>query len=140
LRLTDDIAEAIRTRLERAKSGNPGIVSKDGKAVILYATIGYNCYFSPDGDIYTEDYDLASNAPSTFYRDQRAQTQALVLASQIMPELARLLPKRPLNALTCGTCEGDGRIHRAIFPRGILCDECLGLGWIENEGPQPTSA
>ncbi len=131
MRFPDDIAEAIRTRLEQARIQNPGIVSKDGKAVILYATIGYNCYFSPEGDIYTEDYDLASDAPSTFYRNQRAQTQALVLASQIMPELVRLLPKRPLNALTCGMCEGNGRVHREIFQRGILCDECLRLGWIE---------
>src|SRR5215470_2423248 len=137
LQLPDDIAQAIRTKLERAKIRYPGSVSKDGNAVILYATIGYNCYFSPEGEIYTEEYDLAGDTPSRFYRDQRAQTQALVLASQNMPELKRLLPSRPPKALLCETCEGTGRVYREIFDRGILCDECLGLGWIENVGSRP---
>ena len=61
---------------------------------MIHGSIGYGCYFSPDGDIYIEEYDIASDEPPTIDRSRLAQIAALVLSSQNMPKLADLLPKR----------------------------------------------
>jgi len=34
---------------------------KIARLVMIHSSIGYGCYFSPDGDIYIEKYDIASD-------------------------------------------------------------------------------
>jgi hypothetical protein len=136
LDIPPEIAAEIQALLERARELHPISLSKDSEAVMIHGSIGYGCYFSPDGDIYIEEYDIASDEPPTIDRSRLAQIAALVLSLQNMPKLADLLPKRPANALSCNECKGIGWLHQELFRRkfkseGILCDKCSGLGWLE---------
>ena len=103
---------------------------------MIHGSIGYGCYFSPDGDIFIEEYDIGSDEPPTIDRSRLAQIAALVLSSQYMPQLASLLPKKPANAPLCEECQGSGWLHQELFHRvfkseGLLCSKCSGLGWLE---------
>jgi hypothetical protein len=103
---------------------------------MLHGSIGYGCYFSPDGNIFIEEYDIGSDEPTTVDHSRQAQIAALVLTSRHMPQLAALLPKRPANAPSCKECDGMGWLHQEMFRRvfkseGLLCTKCSGLGWLE---------
>lgn len=131
MELPPEIKTLIQARLERAKESNPGLVSKDGKAVFICGGIGYDCYISPDGDIFVKTYDPGSDGPPARDRSRLAQIACLVLGSKHIPALEHLLPVRPPGAPGCDTCEGEGRLLRGtIQPDGILCKDCSGLGWI----------
>ena len=134
--LPPEIAAEIRTRLERARILYPVNLSSDHQAVMLHGSIGYGCYFSPDGDIFIEEYDPGSDEPPTVDRSRLAQIAAVVLTSRYIPQLAALLPKRPANALRCEECEAKGWLHQEMLRRafkieGLLCSKCSGLGWLE---------
>ena len=134
--LPAEIAAEIRTRLERARELHLGNLSSDRGAVMLHGSIGYGCYFSPDGDIFIEEYDIGSDEPPRIDRSRAAQIAAVVLTSRYIPQLAPLLPKRSANALSCEECEGKGWLHQEMFRRvfkseGLLCNKCSGLGWLE---------
>ena len=103
---------------------------------MVYGSIGYGCYVSPDGDVYVETYDIGSDAPPVIDRSRGAQIQVLILGSRYLPKLADLLPKRPPEVPECGKCSGSGRVLQGltVFGKdweGLLCDECNGLGWVE---------
>jgi hypothetical protein len=134
--LPPEIAAEIRTRLERARKLYPASLSNDHQAVMLHGSIGYGCYFSPDGDVFIEEYDLGSDEPPTADRSRLAQIAAVVLTSRYIPQLAALLPQRSANALLCEECEAKGWLHQEMFRRvfkseGLLCSKCSGLGWLE---------
>jgi hypothetical protein len=134
--LPPEIAAEIRSRLEYARESCPVNLSGDRQAVMLHGSIGYGCYFSPDGDIFIEQYDIGSDESPTVNRSREAQIAALVLTSRYMPQLAALLPKRPANAPSCRDCDGTGWLHQEMFRRvfkseGLLCTKCSGLGWLE---------
>jgi len=136
LNLPPEIAAEIRARLERARELYPSSLSKDREAVMIHGSLGYGCYFSPEGDIFIEEYDIGSDEPPTIDRSRLAQIAALVLSSKYMPQLAGLLPKKPANAPSCEECQGGGRVHQEVFRRafkseGLLCSKCFGLGWLE---------
>jgi len=122
----------IQTRFEQMKKSSAAQLSTDRRAVPICGSIGYTCYFSPDGDIFMETYDLSNDEPPVPDRSRHAEIACLVLGSEYLPALAELLPNRPLDAPTCATCKGVGWLHRGVLgPKGILCHDCSGLGWIE---------
>ncbi len=134
--LPPEIAAEIREKLERARKLYPSSLSRDGNAVMLHGSIGYGCYFSPDGDIFIEEYDIGSDEAPTIDRSRLAEIGALVLTSRYMPKLGELLPKRPETAASCEECEGVGWLHQEMFrwvfkSEGLLCNKCSGLGWLE---------
>jgi hypothetical protein len=130
MKLPSEIKSEIQARFERAKESNPGRLSKDRKALHICGSIGFDCYISPDGDVFMETYELSNDEPPVVDRSQHAQIACLILGSEYIPALAQLLPVRPSNASTCETCEGVGWLHRgALGPQGILCHDCSGLGW-----------
>jgi hypothetical protein len=132
MELPSELKSEIQARFERAKESPPGRLSKDHKAVHICGSIGYDCYISPDGDIFMETYDLSNDEPSVAHSSRQAQIACLVLGSEYMPALAQLLPDRPPDTPTCDTCKGIGWLHRGVLgPQGILCHDCSGLGWIE---------
>jgi hypothetical protein len=128
------LPEEVRSYLERelaeARKAAPGLVSADGRALMVTGSIGYCGYIAPDGDIYMErDVDL----DGTFHVDRswRAQIEVIVLASRRRPELQAILPRRTSGDLDCAQCRGDGWMRIPVDPPGkILCLSCGGLGWI----------
>jgi hypothetical protein len=130
--LPPELKSEIQTRLDRAKESHPSSLSPDRTAIRVDGSIGYDCYVSPDGDIFMETYDLSNDEPPVADRSRQAQIACLILGSRTLPNLAQLLPIRPPEAPTCDTCEGVGWLHQGVLgPRGILCHECSGLGWTE---------
>ena|ERR1051326_2013820 len=132
MELPPELKSEIQARFDRAKESSPGRLSKDGTAVHICGSIGFDCYLLPDGDLFMETYELLSGEPPVVDRSREAQISCLIIGSEYTPSLSRLLPERPQDALTCDTCKGAGWLHRdTLGPRGLLCHDCSGLGWIE---------
>jgi hypothetical protein len=133
MQLPAELTNEIQTRIERAKNGS-GFLSTDRTAVMVDGSIGYGCYISPTGDMFLETYEVGSDEPPTVDRSRCAQHAVLILGSRNVPQLADLLPKRPIDATDCSGCNSSGRTHKEIFRQlggeGILCQQCCGLGWI----------
>lgn len=131
-----ELVTEIQTRLDRLKELHPNTASQDRKALHVDGSIGYDCYVTPDGDVFMETYDLGTDEPSVIDRSRAAQIAVFILGSRTLPMLAKLLPNRPPEAPACATCNGTGWIYQELFRQnfgneGILCNECSGLGWIE---------
>ena len=132
MELPSELKCEIQARFDRAKESGIPRLSNDGSGVHICGSIGYDCYVSPDGDIFMETYELGSDEPPFADRSRPAQIACLVLGSEYVPALAQLLPDRPPSAPVCDTCKGAGWLHRGAFgPQGILCHDCSGLGWME---------
>ena len=132
MQLPPELKSEIQTRFDRAKESHPSSLSPDRMAIRVDGSIGYDCYVSPDGDIYMETYEIFSDEPPVVDRSRQAQIACLILGSRTLPNLAQLLPIRPPEAPTCDPCRGVGWLHQGVLgPRGILCHDCSGLGWIE---------
>ena len=130
MELPPELKSEIQARFDRERESHPERLSKDRSAVHICGSIGYDCYISPDGDIFMETYDFGDEPP-VVDRSSRAQIECLVLGSEYMPALAQLFPERPSDAVTCDTCKGIGWLHRGVLgPQGILCHDCSGLGWV----------
>lgn len=58
--------------------------------------------------------------------EPKTLVSALLWGSERFLPLATLLPIRPMPAVDCSTCSGQGRMpsHKRIY-----CPECGGLGW-----------
>jgi hypothetical protein len=134
MQLPDELTNEIRVRFERAQTGF-GSLSTDRSAVMVDGSIGYGAYISPTGDLFMETYDPASDDPPTVDRGRCAQIAVLILGSRTLPQLTDLLPKRPIDASGCTSCDGSGWTHQEFFRqfggKGILCEQCCGLGWVQ---------
>ena len=84
----------------------------------------------PDGALVrwtTEDWSGATDFDETTWRNI-----ALVSGARRYPELARLIPSRPSDAIACESCGGAG--HLPGVPPTIMC-KCAGLGWLSPGTP-----
>lgn len=70
--------------------------------------------------------------------DPRLRNMAVFQGAQRFPELAILIPPRPADAITCGSCHGTG-IPPDIPPKllHLIACYCGGLGWLP-PGTPPT--
>jgi hypothetical protein len=71
--LLPELKSEIQARLDRTKESSPGRLSKDGTAVSICGSIGFDCYISPDGDLFMETYELFSDEPPVIDRNREAQ-------------------------------------------------------------------
>jgi hypothetical protein len=138
MELPPEIAAELRRRWEYARAHCPANLSTDGRAVRVDGSIGYDCWVSPDGDLYMETYDIATEDTPVIDRSRRAQLLVLTLGARTLPQLLLLLPKRPAAAATCSDCRGEGWF-RAKDGEGrdfsFVCMACCGLGWLEDGEP-----
>lgn len=122
------LREYLDQRLAQAKTGYPGNLSPDGRAVRLHGGIGCDCYFSPDGDVILAVYEI-DGTDSQYDRSKRARSTALSMSLPNHPLLAELLPVRTESAVTCSACAGKGFTDVGTLRRFLVCHECCGLGW-----------
>ena len=81
----------------------------------------------PDGNVIWHEYDISGEEPDTWRVASREErTSALILASERMPQLAALLPRRLPQDADCVECEASGY----LFDGRILCRRCGGTGWV----------
>ena len=134
MELPPKIKSEIQARFHEAQNAR-GSLSTDRTAVMVDGSIGYGCYISPNGDVFMETYDIATDEPPTVDRSYAAQIRVFILGSRTLPELAELIPPRPSEADDCSACNGSGRTHlefSRVFGNGwdgFLCEVCFGLGW-----------
>ena len=97
-------------------------------ALYLFGTIGMEAVMRSDGAVLVsvDEHWGEPNAPLPGWREATGteRTLSLTVASERWPELAELLPRRPVDARDCATCEGRG----TIVPK-LYCSECGALGW-----------
>jgi len=129
MELSPHIVAEIRRRIELYRVEKPGALSPDGKALRVDGSIGYDCWISPEGEVYMETYALDTDGPPMVDRSRRAQILVLALGARTLPELETLLPSRPAGATDCQWCKGAGRFY--VGEHRFVCNPCCGLGWVE---------
>jgi hypothetical protein len=135
MELPPEIAEEVRRRVEHAHCHSPQHLSLDGKAIRVDGGPGYDCYISPEGDVYMETYDLLSEDDTVADRSRRAQLLVFALGARTLPELRSLMPRRPVGVADCVKCLGEGRFPHPKVE--LICGVCCGLGWLEDPGMPP---
>ena len=96
------------------------------KVVDIYGSVGGGYMMALDGRLFEWDLDF----------DEREVTDpvrvrlALVVGSKAVPELTRLIPQRPRQAVDCTECQGTGRtgLNGQVT---WVCNACGGVGWSE---------
>lgn len=99
----------------------------EAKGMTLYGTIGHEAVLRPDGTVWFYHAVDWVNDPDTWAWRQGTLPEAwgaFLIAAKRIPEVALLVPQRPLDAQSCPACDGSGR-----HPVGIPCPTCHGLGW-----------
>ena len=118
-----DLRELIRDWIAEAK-GSPDALSPDGRALRIYGDIGGAAYLTPEGEILSQAWD--SVKPLEPEPNPKLRLMALVVGARKRPELRRLLPSRPSDAITCNACKGTGWLE--IGTARVICG-CGGIGW-----------
>jgi hypothetical protein len=134
MELHPEIVDEIRRRIEEARQRFPSRLSDDGKAIRVYGGMSYDCWISPDGDIYAETYDPLCEDSPVADRSRDAQLMVLSLGARTFPQLLWLLPVRPATAVDCSACRGGGWFW--VGEMDFICHDCCGLGWREDTGHQ----
>jgi hypothetical protein len=123
--MTDWLPEFVahHMALQSAKSPATQQLLAQAGGMRLFGTIGADIFLRPDGSTRAL-IEGGRDEPDRWEENSASEhLSALVIATKAFPELARLLPQRPIDADTCTACGGSGRIH------GIVCGTCSGLGW-----------
>src|SRR4051794_5343167 len=115
MELPANIRDEVRRRWEFYRAHRPLMLSPDGKAIRVDGSIGYDCYISPDGDVYMETETRANGYQLVVDRSRRAQLSVFALGSRTFPELEGLLPVRPAGAANCAECQGQFTFRDGFF-------------------------
>jgi len=93
----------------------------------LMGTIGTLWLLRPDGTFWDVDDDFGK--PLTPLEPEWHHA-ALVCGAERHPWLAEVIPPRPADAVTCGSCNGVGfhPVHGESH-KGVLCSDCHVRGW-----------
>jgi hypothetical protein len=120
--------EFLQRQIAQIRRGAPGRLSSDGAAFCVFGSLGVDCYVSPDGDAFVEEYDIGDDSPAIRIGGPHGRIKALVLGAQRYPVLSEFLPTRPEDAVACEVCGGEGFLN--FITRGyFICHDCCGLGW-----------
>ena len=100
--------------------------------VALMGTIGAVWVLRPDGTMWEVDDDFGRPLVPLSPEWHHA---AFASGAKRYPWLAELVPPRPADALTCGTCNGGGEIRiSGSEGAGVFCPQCHARGW-HRRGP-----
>jgi len=113
----------VRAALQRRKRH---VLPSGAEVVDICGSVGGGYMMTLDGRLFEWDLDFEEREVT----DPVRVRLALVLGSKAVPELARLIPQRPLQAVDCADCQGTGRTGL----NGELtwaCNACGGVGWSE---------
>lgn len=96
--------------------------------MLLFGTIGAEAYLRPDGSVRIY-HDFGEGREEWGWKEASdiERMQAIVIASERHPELRRLIPIRPDQAVNCDPCHGSGYLWQSIH-----CGHCGGLGWLRD--------
>ena len=123
LRLSKRLRREILNRLK-----NPALRSQDGRAALVQGGPGFGAFISTEGGAFLETYELDNVDKVTLDRSPKAILEVLVLGSKSLPELASLLPARPVETSDCPKCV-KGWVSYGIAQ--VICKKCSGLGWVQ---------
>jgi hypothetical protein len=76
VQLPPELKSEIQTRLDRARESDPSSLSSDRTAICVDGSIGYDCYVSPEGDVFMETYDLSNKEPPVAIEADRPRSPA----------------------------------------------------------------
>jgi hypothetical protein len=98
-------------------------------ALPLFLDMGGSCAIRANGDLVQFDWDGPGGAEPL--DDPRLINIALQQGSLKYPQLACLVPPRPVGARDCSHCNGTGRLPLTTTPglENVICS-CGGVGWL----------
>ena len=102
------------------------------RALPLYAGWTGITYLTASGEFWFRNHEYDPPRIENNLNDA-SKIVALVLASERHPELVRLLPTRPRDAVDCEDCAGKGRITVGDVSN-IICGQCSARGWRVSPG------
>jgi len=132
--MTAAMSEAVRSHIRAFTHPITRIVdiAREFGALPVWVDWASFVAITPDGEIVVLDHDEESpnRRPAT---EITLLATALTEAAKRFPELAHVVPSRPLDAAECHSCRGAGQI--AIGKQNFKC-QCGGLGWIATDVKQ----
>jgi hypothetical protein len=101
----------------------------DMDALPLMLDMGGSYAIRANGDLVQFDWDGPGGAERL--EDPRLINIALHQGSLKHPQLACLVPSRPVGARDCSHCDGTGRLPLTTTPglENVIC-HCGGVGWL----------
>ena len=127
--MTEWLPEYVQKKMAELVAASPQLRAslEDAGGVLLYSNVGIESYLRPDGTVWMHHAPDWTNRPDHYeWREARGNERwaALVVGTRRMPELKRLLPRRPSHAVSCSRCGGAG-----FLLGGLVCEACGALGW-----------
>lgn len=130
-RIPDDLLPKLETLRTRQRKWRDVIDAEN--VVHLYLGLGPAWFLTLDGRILVDNYEWDGTGAYEV-TDPKEACLCVVIGAMILdcPELLRILPERPADAIDCPKCGGSGWLIRSPDGRrGVACGEvCGGLGWI----------
>ena len=109
----------------RPHPSQPGLreIATKSNSLPVYSDVVGDLFITPDGDVLIAD---GNDRQLSVELRHEWRMLAFVYASRRYPELASLLPLRPVGTLACELCAGRG----FVTEHEVLCGKCSGLGWL----------
>src|ERR1043165_4301400 len=101
----------------------------DFTAIDLWGGLGEGHMLRSDGVVVRWELLDLSNTEIKIEPNPGWCVGALVMASERIPELKDVLPRRPEGAPDCDHCDGHGFTDLPGAPKFLLCQFWWGLGW-----------
>jgi hypothetical protein len=102
--------------------------------VELSHSLGPNWYLTFDGRFLVDKFDWDGSGAYEVVDPKKAWIVVVYAADHFgLPDLLRILPARPRDAVDCPKCGGSGWLLRppGNGQWGVVCEDvCCGLGWL----------
>jgi hypothetical protein len=134
-----DLMLILRGLQASQRDWRPLIDAED--VVGLYYGLGPAQFLTFDGRVVVDNFDWDETGAYEV-TDPKEAWSAVVVGAKVwnVPELLRLLPIRPPNAIDCVQCKGTGWVSwidaKGKEGRVVCWDRCGGLGWERETGTQ----
>jgi hypothetical protein len=137
-RIPDDMIPKLRSLRARQQNWRELIDAED--VVHLYYGLGPARFLALDGRVLVDNHDWDGTGAYEVSDPKTAWIAVVYAANRFdFPELLRILPDRPLDAIDCPRCGGSGWLLLPSFTGapGVVCeDSCGGLGWLAGGHPE----
>jgi len=133
--IPDDLIPKLRALRADQWAWPPGRAVIEVEDVVeLSHSLGPNWYLTFDGRFLVDKFDWDGSAAYEVVDPKRAWTVVVYAAHHFgLPDLLRILPARPRDAVDCPKCGGSGWLRRPPSDGqwGVVCEDvCGGLGWL----------
>lgn len=104
--------------------------------IAVYASIGIDIRLMADGAVRETTEDFNGEDIISFSDEPKTMRFVLLWLAKRHPDTSHLVPERPQDAVSCAKCYGIGEpvgpdtSGSLVVLGGMVCGECMGIGWM----------